>query len=67
MRLFRVKRSNALLQCQQTLVDLGTFKTSLSVVTLGISSAFRSSQINEKPFSAQLALLISYLDLANSV
>lgn len=63
---FRVKRSNTLLQRKQTLVDFGTFKTPLPVITLTIGSSLRSSQIHEQHFS-ELSATLLHLYLANGV
>lgn len=41
-----VQCSDAFFECQQTFVDLCTFQSSLTVVTLAVSCSFRSCQID---------------------
>jgi hypothetical protein len=46
-----IKRPNAFLQSQQTLVDFSSFQTTLSVVRLAVRSSFTSRKIDKQQFA----------------
>ena len=52
--LAQIETSDALLECQQGLVDLCTLKTALSVVTLGICSPLTAGQVNQQELPERL-------------
>lgn len=53
-----VEGANTLLQREQTLVDFGTFETTLSVVTLAVGGTLRTSQVDQKQFTGGLAIAL---------
>ena len=51
MFLLEVQRPNALLKCEERLVDLSAVKPSLTVLVNGVGATLATSQINEAHFA----------------
>ena len=62
-----VKGSNALLEAQETLIDLSSFDLSLLVVGLAVLSSLRTSEIDQKEFTTGVDTLLLDLDLSDSM
>lgn len=68
VRAARVQCSNTLFQCQETLVNLSTFHSTLPIITLTVSCTLWARQIDYQKLSLNLTIgAISNFDLADGV
>lgn len=67
MRLRIVERPDALLKSQETLIDFGTFQSTLPIVTLSVLGSLGTGEIYDKKFAQTFAGLVTDLDLRDGV